>query len=68
MPLESLHRLADDSNLDFVSGDRLTLMNITGRSGSTLICQMLNLVPGVRVISEPWVLDHIHCNYVKYVN
>ena len=30
------------------------------RCGSTLLCQMLNRVPGTRVASEPWSLVHLN--------
>ncbi len=66
MPLSSLHRLADEEAGDPTSdGRRLTLINNTSRCGSTLLCQILNAVPGVRALSEPWTLNHAHADFVK---
>ena len=61
MPLKSLVRLADEIGDPDV--DTLALVNNTARSGSTLLCQMLARVPGVRVMSEPWALLHLHGHY-----
>ncbi len=56
MPIESFHRLADDlGDPQFPVG----LMSMTNRCGSTLVVQMLNQVPGIRVLSENRALSTI---------
>ena len=38
----------------------VTLLPMSGRCGSTLLVQMFNNLPQVRIQSEPWVLLHVH--------
>ena len=62
IPHSTLHRLA--AEVGDPTDRRLTLINMTARCGSTLICQMINTVPNVRTISEPWCFNHLHYHYV----
>ena len=57
VPLDTFHDLADKLGDPSVP---TALIGMTARCGSTLLCQMLNLVPGVRVLSEPWSLTLLH--------
>ena len=38
----------------------VVMMNMTTRCGSTLLVQMMNLVPGTRAMSECWAMVNIH--------
>ena len=62
IPHSTLHRLA--AEVGDPTDRKLTLLNITCRCGSTLICQMINTVPRVRTMSEPWSFNHLHNHYV----
>jgi hypothetical protein len=42
----------------------LTFVNKTARCGSTLLCQIMSRVPGVRVMSEPCGFLHLHGHFV----
>lgn len=59
MPHSSFLRLAMGmGDLD----SSVSIINMTGRSGSTLLCQMVDQLSCTRVISEPWCL--LHLNYL----
>ncbi len=64
MPHSSLHRLADKIGDPAHHGKRLTFIDNTSRCGSTLLSAMLNAVPGVRVMSEPWTVKLVYSMYV----
>ncbi len=53
MPWESFHRMADELGNPKVP---VCLVNMTARCGSTLISQIMNRVPNVRSMSEPFAL------------
>lgn len=56
MPHHAFHRLAEKL------GDpehKVTVINMTGRCGSTLLGQMLGRLPKTRILSEPWPLIHL---------
>lgn len=53
MDHNTMHRLAKRVGHPKVP---VTIINNMGRCGSTMICQMLEQVPGLRVMSEPWCL------------
>jgi len=58
---DTLHRFADSVGVPKVP---VTIINNMGRCGSTLVCQILQEVPGLRVISEPWSL--LHAQYLHH--
>ncbi len=64
MPHSSFHKLAEEAGDPTADGRHLTMINMTARCGSTLLCQMANTVPGVRTVSEPWALAHLRVHYV----
>ncbi len=60
MPISSAKQLAKvvgDPTMD----RRLTFIDNTSRCGSTLLCQMVDTVPNVRVLSEPWAMISLFC-------
>ncbi len=57
IPIKSFHRLADELGDPKVP---VAMTAMTTRCGSTLLTQMLNRVPGVRTMSEPWATVNIH--------
>ncbi len=64
VPHSTFHRLAAEVGDPMADGSRkLTLINMTARCGSTLLCQMLNTVPKCRAMSEPWAFNHAHAHY-----
>ncbi len=66
IPHSSFHRLAAEVGDPMADGRcKLTLINMTARCGSTLLCQMLNVVPKCRVMSEPWVFNQAHQHYIN---
>jgi len=62
MPIESFHKLADQTGDPKVP---VTILSNMSRCGSTLICQMLSTVPRVRVMSEPWALLNLQERYSR---
>ena len=62
MPHRSFNRLA--SKVGDPTDRKLTLVNMTARCGSTLLAQMVSRVPGVRAMSEPWSLVHVHGHFI----
>ncbi len=61
LPIKSFHRLADELGDPKVP---VAVAQMTARSGSTLITQMLNKVPGTRALAENWATCRIA--YLKY--
>ncbi len=57
VPIKSFHRLADELGDPKVP---VAMMGMTARCGSTLLIQMFNRVPGIRVLSEPIATISIH--------
>ncbi len=57
IPIKSFHRLADELGDPKVP---VAMTAMTTRCGSTLLTQMLNRVPGVRCMSEPWATVNVH--------
>ncbi len=56
MPLEDFYKLGEevgDPKID------VSLLQFTGRCGSTLICQMMAKVPNTRSMSEPWCMARL---------
>lgn len=47
------------------SDKELIFIGMTGRCGSTLLCQMFNKLPKTTVMSEPWALLHAREWYHK---
>ena len=64
LPLSSFHRLAEEE-----AGDpkykSMTMLHMTARCGSTLVCNFMARVPKVRAMSEPWSLAHLHQMYAE---
>ena len=60
LPIENYHRLAQDTGDPKVP---VTALQMTARCGSTLLCQMLNKVAGIRVMAEPWALVAVNYLY-----
>jgi len=74
LDIDHFHRLAEHRGNPFVTDNlKITLIHMTARCGSTLLCQILEKVPRVKVMSEPNVFSYI-CNlylqgnisYVEY--
>ncbi|CAM6054407.1 unnamed protein product [Sphagnum tenellum] len=63
VPHSTLHRLAEE--VGDPTDRTVSIMDMTGRCGSTLICQMMAKVPQVRSLSEPWATVHAHGHYVN---
>lgn len=42
-----------------------TMMNMTTRCGSTLVCQMFEKIPGTRVLSQPFAASHLLSLFVE---
>ncbi len=63
MPWKSFNRLASELGDPDTSRRKVALIHMTARCGSTLLLQMCQKVPGVRVMAEPWVFLHIHGYY-----
>jgi hypothetical protein len=63
VPISTFHRLASEVG-DPTVDRKLTLINMTARCGSTLLCQLVNTVPKVRAMSEPWAFNHAHAHYI----
>ena len=64
MPHESLHRVAEklpDPSDVYTVGT----IHMIARCGSTLLRQMMNAVPAVRTISEPFGLSALHQEFSK---
>merc|ERR1712209_267707 len=61
VPHSTLNRLADKIG----NPKNITFVNMTARCGSTLLCQVMHCVPGVRAISEPYGLVHLHGLYAR---
>lgn len=62
MPLKHFHRVAAEL------GDpctKVACIHMTTRCGSTLMCQAFNEVPGVQVLSEPYVTLDIQRHYIN---
>jgi hypothetical protein len=63
VPHSTFQRLAAESGDPTLDRD-LTLINMMTRCGSTMLCQMVNTVPKVHVLSEPWVFNHANMHYI----
>jgi len=57
LPINSFHKLAAELGDPDVP---VVINHMTNRCGSTLISQMLNKIPEIRVLSEPWGACTIH--------
>ena len=55
--ISEFHHLASQVELP---PDKLTFFFAVGRSGSTLIGKILNKVPNIKIISQPWCFNHIN--------
>ena len=58
MSIENLHRAAEMAAKNAKS-DKLGFIFTTGRSGSTLLSQILTKVPSITIISQPWVFNYL---------
>ena len=57
VPLHHLHTLASQSVNLLEPNLQIAVIHMTGRCGSTLLCQMLEKVPSTLVLSEPLVIS-----------
>ena len=46
-------------------GPRVSILDMTGRCGSTLVCAMMRQIPNVKIFSEPFVFLHAHFQYIS---
>ncbi len=56
VPVKSFHRLAEECG---DPGHPVTVVTCSMRSGSTLLAQAMNRLPGTRSVSEPFALDAV---------
>lgn len=57
LPHWAFHRLAEKAGDPKV---KVTMLVMTARCGSTLLCQMMSRVSGVLTMSEPWALNYVN--------
>lgn len=63
VPNATLHRLA--SELGDPDDRKVSMVNMTARCGSTLLCQIFANVPKLRAQSEPWSFVHVQGMYIR---
>jgi len=65
LPIKHLHTLAKEAGDPTYGDRRVSLIHMTTRCGSTILGQVLEALPGTRLLSEPMVMGYVCSMYQK---